>query len=73
MRSQHRRCQLASSNADCRHTRQRVIVLRDFNREQRCVDCGALVFKLPPANPSDAELLSEAVRRSLAPPPRSAA
>jgi hypothetical protein len=48
----------------CRHVRQRVFVLRDFNREQRCVTCGALVFRLPPVDhASDAELLTEAERR----------
>jgi hypothetical protein len=49
----------------CRHHRQRVIVLRDFNREQRCTGCGVLVFRLPPANPSDSELGTEAARRQL--------
>lgn len=47
----------------CRHPRQRIAVLRDFSREQRCADCGALVFRLPPANPTDAELFTEAERR----------
>jgi hypothetical protein len=47
----------------CRHLRQEIVVLRDFTREQRCCDCGAVVFRLPPANPSNAELRAEAERR----------
>lgn len=51
--------------ARCRHPRQRIITLRDFNREQRCVYCGALIFRLPPANPTDAELLEQVKRRRM--------
>jgi hypothetical protein len=47
----------------CRHHRQEIVLLRDFKREQRCLDCGAVVFRLPPANPTHAELRAEAERR----------
>ena len=47
----------------CRHARQRIVVLPDFTRRQICEDCRALVFRLPPANPTDRELLAEAERR----------
>jgi hypothetical protein len=54
---------MTADRSPCRHRRQRIAVLRDFSREQRCADCGALVFRLPPANPTDDELLTEAERR----------
>jgi hypothetical protein len=40
----------------CRHLRQRILVLRDFNREQRCSDCNVLIFRLAPVNPTDDEI-----------------
>jgi hypothetical protein len=51
------------SREECRHIRQRVVTLRDFTRRQICSDCNTIVFRLPPANPSNSELLAESERR----------
>lgn len=49
----------------CKHPLTEIVTLRDFKREQRCTDCGAVVFRLPPANPTHAELRAEAERRDV--------